>query len=179
MTEAVKNGDTIKVEYTGKFTDGEVFDTSSGRTPLKFTVGTGQLIKGFDDAVTGMAVGDKKTVTIAPEDGYGLRNEENVIDLPKSTMPEGMEVAVGMQLQLSDPQGRPVPATVAEITDDTIKMDVNHFLAGKTLVFDIEVVETGLEPDVQGCGGSCGCSSAGDCSNDDGCGSGSEGGCGC
>ena len=166
MTEAIKNGDTISVNYTGKFETGEVFDTSEGKTPLKFTTGQGQLIKGFNAAVIGMNVGDKKTVTILPEDGYGERNEEMVVDMPKSNLPEDIKVEVGMTLQLADQAGNPVPATVHKIYEDIIKMDVNHPLAGQTLIFDIEIAETGLEPDAPsscgdgggcgGCGGSCG-----------------------
>ncbi len=87
MAETIKNGDTISVNYTGKFETGEVFDTSEGKTPLKFTTGKGQLIKGFDAAVIGMNIGDKKTVAILPEDGYGERNEEMVVDMPKANMP--------------------------------------------------------------------------------------------
>ena len=170
MTEAVKSGDTIKVEYTGRFEDGEVFDTSEGREPLKFTVGTGMLIKGFDDAVTGMNVGDEKTVTIQPEDGYGERNEKAVVDIPRKEIPDEIPLSEGLQLTLSDPSGRPIPAMVAEITDENVKMDMNHALAGKVLEFDIKVVETGLEPDPAGCGcGSTGCDT-------DGC---DPSGCGC
>lgn len=169
MAEAIKSGDTIKVNYTGKLENGMVFDSSEGRDPLKFTVGSGQLIKGFDQAVIDMTVGDKKTVTISPEEGYGPRNEDNVVELPRDTVPEGMDVSVGMQLHLSDPNGNPVPAVVAEIGDDVIKMDINHMLAGKTLIFDIEIVETGLEPDAHACG----------CGSSDSCGSAGSGGCGC
>ena len=160
MSDPVKAGDTIKVNYTGRFENEEVFDTSEGHEPLKFTVGAGQLIQGFDDAIVGMNVGDKKTVTIEPEQGYGVRNEDMIVELPKDTVPEEMVLEVGMQLQLMDDRGNPVPAVVAEILEDVVKMDVNHPLAGKTLIFDIEVVETGLTPDPAsagcGCGSSCG-----------------------
>ncbi len=160
MSDPVKAGDTIKVNYTGRFDNDEVFDTSEGNEPLKFTVGAGQLIQGFDTAVVGMNVGDKKTITIEPEQGYGIRNEEMVVELPKDTVPEEMVLEIGMQLQLMDDRGNPVPAVVAEILEDVVKMDVNHPLAGKTLIFDIEVTETGLTPDPVsagcGCGSSCG-----------------------
>jgi peptidylprolyl isomerase len=146
MTEAVKAGDTISVNYTGKFEDGEIFDTSEGREPLTFTVGTGQLIKGFDDAVVGMKTGDMKSITITPEDGYGEYQEELVIDMPRTNIPEDMELAIGLPVNLVDQSGNPIPAIVTEILDDVIKMDVNHPLAGKTLVFDIEIVQTGLTP---------------------------------
>jgi peptidylprolyl isomerase len=175
MAEAIKAGDTIKVNYTGKLDNGVVFDSSEGREPLKFTVGTGQLIKGFDQAVIEMTVGDKKTVTILPEDGYGPRDENNIVELPRDTVPEDMELTIGMQLHLSDPNGNPVPAVVAEIGEDVIKMDINHILAGKTIIFDIEIVEIGLEPDAHACG--CGTGSEGSCGSDCGCESGD--GCDC
>ena len=162
MTEAIKAGDTISVNYTGKFQDGEIFDTSEGRTPLVFTVGAGQLIRGFDDAVVGVKVGEKKTITISPEEGYGERREELVVDMPASNIPPDMNLTVGMQVQLVDQSGNPIPAYVQEIVDDIVKMDVNHPLAGKTLVFEFEIVETGLTPEPMGCGGSCdGCNSCG------------------
>lgn len=161
MEKMVSAGDTITVHYTGKYENGEIFDTSEGRSPLKFTVGIGQIIKGFDSAVVGMTVGDKKTITIPPEDGYGERKDELVIDMPKENIPPDMELESGMQVQLVDQSGNPIPAVVDDILDDVIKMDVNHPLAGKTLIFDIEIVETGLEPDPAACGvGGCGgCSS--------------------
>ncbi len=151
MSETVRNGDTISVNYTGKFEDGNVFDSSEGKEPLKFTVGAGQLIKGFDDAVIGMKTGDKKTVTLAPDDAYGEHRADMVIDIPKSQIPEDMQLEIGQRLHLRDPKGQPVPAMVAEITDDAVKMDANHPMAGKTLVFDLEVVETGLEPEPASC----------------------------
>jgi peptidylprolyl isomerase len=162
MSEPVKAGDTISVQYTGKFEDGSVFDSSEGKQPLKFTVGKGQLIKGFDNAVVGMLKGDKKTVTIPPEEGYGPYMEDRVIDMPKDNVPEGMDVKVDMMVQLNDQAGNPIPARVVEITDKAVKLDLNNPLAGKTLMFDIEVVGTGLDPDHQcgdgnsGCGSCCG-----------------------
>ncbi|MCD4689014.1 MAG: peptidylprolyl isomerase [Desulfuromonadaceae bacterium] len=151
MSEAIKNGDTITVNYTGKFEDGNVFDTSEGKEPLKFTVGSGQLIKGFDDAVTGMVAGDKKTVTMTPADAYGELQDGMIIDIPKSQIPEDMKLEIGQRLHLRDPQGQPVPAMVAEITEESVKMDANHPMAGKTLIFDLEIVETGLEADAPSC----------------------------
>jgi len=163
MSAKVCAGDTISVHYTGRFEDGSVFDSSRGRAPLKFTVGAGQLIKGFDDAVVGMEQGEKKTGVIGPADGYGPRNEELVFDFPRSGVPEGMELEIGMMLQLRDDHGNPVPAVVAALNDATVTMDCNHPLAGRQLEFDIEVVATGLVPDAS-CGGeSCGscCSGCG------------------
>jgi peptidylprolyl isomerase len=174
MTKAVKSGDTISVDYTGKLQSGKVFDTSEGQSPLKFTVGAGMLIKGFDQAVIGMMVGEEKTVVIEPEDGYGLRNDAQYVDVPKMHFPEDIPLVEGMQLQLQDPEGRPVPAIVGEIGEESIRMDLNHYLAGKILEFDIRIVETGLEPDSHDCGSGCGCDSG--CGSDTGCGCSS--GCG-
>lgn len=136
---AIGEGDTISVHYTGKLEDGQVFDTSEGREPLTFEVGSGQLIPGFDAAVRGKALGDKVTATIAPEDGYGAHNPEMVQEMPRERV-GGVELEVGQVLGLEDQDGNPFQATVAELTDDNVKLDFNHFLAGKTLVFDIEVV---------------------------------------
>lgn len=158
MADPVKTGDTISVEYTGKFDNGETFDTSRGRAPLKFTVGAGQLIPGFDAAVIGMLPGDTKTVTIEPEEGYGVHEPQRITKMPRAGVPEGMEVQVGMAVQLADQAGNPIPALITEITDEDVVLDLNHPLAGKTLVFDIEIKETGLAPESQcGTGGaSCG-----------------------
>jgi len=147
MRRAIQSGDTVSVHYTGKLENGEIFDSSSGRRPMTFTVGTGQIIRGFDEAVLGMAVGDKKTVTIAPEMAYGPRQLELIVDIPRTTVPEGMDLEKGMMIELVDPQGNRIPAEVFEILDEVVKMDLNHFLAGKTLVFDIEIVSAGPEQD--------------------------------
>jgi peptidylprolyl isomerase len=157
---AVQKGDTISVHYTGRFPGGEVFDSSEGRPPLKFTVGAGQMIPGFDAAVVGMARGETKTITIGPEQAYGLRDEECLIDFPRANVPEGMEIEPGMQLYLQDSRGNPVPALVVSIDEKAVRMDCNHPLAGKTLQFDIRIAETGLEPDGPGCSPDC-CSSCG------------------
>ncbi len=143
MKRAIQSGDTVSVHYTGRIENGEIFDTSQGRRPLTFTVGAGQLIRGFDEAVIGMTAGESKVVTIPPEQGYGPRRVELVVDIPKDTIPEGMELKKGMKLELVDPQGNKIPAEVFEILDEVVKMDLNHFLAGKTLVFEIEIVEAG------------------------------------
>lgn len=135
-----KNGDNVKVHYTGKLTTGEQFDSSAGREPLEFTVGAGQMIKGFDAAIPGMAVGDKKTINIPAAEGYGERSEEAVIPFPKENVPADMKLEPGMQLTLSNQMGQPVPVVVLEVKEDVIMLDANHFLAGKELVFDIELV---------------------------------------
>ncbi len=181
MTETIQSGDTIAVDYTGKHEDGKIFDTSEGKAPLTFTVGAGMLIKGFDTAVIGMKKGESKTVTIPPEEGYGVRNEEAFVEVPRMHFPEEIPLAEGLQLELQDPNGRPVPAVVAEIGEESVKMDINHFLAGKTLIFDISINDTGLTPPAPqehscGCdshGHGCGSESKGDCGSD------SKGNCGC
>ncbi len=139
--QLVKKGDTVRVHYTGKLTSGEPFDSSAGRAPLEFEVGAGMMIKGFDDAVVGMAIGDKKTVNIAAADGYGERNEEMLIEFPRSNFPEDMNPEVGMQLSMNNNAGQQFPVTITEVGEEIVKLDANHFLAGKELVFDIEMME--------------------------------------
>jgi peptidylprolyl isomerase len=137
----VKTGDTVRVHYTGKLTNGDQFDSSADRDPLEFTVGGGQMIKGFDAAMPGMKVGDKKTVNILAADAYGDRSEDAIIEFPKENVPADMKIEEGMNLTLSNQNGQPVPVTVVAVKDDVVVMDANHFLAGKDLVFDIELME--------------------------------------
>ena len=137
----VKVGDAVKVHYTGKLENGEEFDSSVGREPLGFTVGAGQMIKGFDAALPGMELGDKKQVNITALDGYGERSEEAMIDFPKENIPADMKLELGMTLTLTNQEGQPFPVVVIEIKEESIVLDANHFLAGKALVFDIELVE--------------------------------------
>jgi len=139
MTQAAA-GNTVRVHYTGRLSDGTVFDSSQGRDPLEFTLGSGQVIPGFDEAVTGMAVGDSATVTIEPENAYGERREEMVQNVPRNDIPAEIELSVGMQLQASGPQGQMI-VTVMELSDDVVRLDANHPLAGKALTFDLELVE--------------------------------------
>ncbi|MEY2586171.1 MAG: hypothetical protein RLY11_20 [Bacteroidota bacterium] len=136
-----KKGDVVRVHYTGKLQDGSQFDSSVGRAPLEFTLGAGQMIAGFDAGVLGMSVGDKKTLNIDPASGYGHKNPEAIIDFPKSNIPEGMTIEIGMKLNLQNEYGQPVPVEVIEIKEESIVMDANHFLAGKDLVFEVELVE--------------------------------------
>ena len=139
----VKSGDVVKVHYTGKLANGEQFDSSIGKDPLEFTVGAGQMIAGFDAALPGMKVGDKKTVNIVAKDGYGETDETAIIEFPKENVPADMKLEIGQQLTLSNEQGQPFPVVVKEVKDDIVILDANHFLAGKELVFDIELVEIG------------------------------------
>jgi len=137
----VKAGDKIKVHYHGKLTDGETFDSSEGREPLEFEVGSGMVIKGFDEGVTGMTVGEKKTVTIPFSEAYGPRNPDMVIEMPKERFPQDMKLELGMPLMMSDGSGQNFQVTIVEIKDDIVLLDANHPLAGKDLVFDLELVE--------------------------------------
>jgi peptidylprolyl isomerase len=137
----VKKGDVVRVHYTGTLLDGTQFDSSVGRNPLEFTVGAGQMIAGFDAGVLGMAIGEKKTLQIDPENAYGLSNPEAIIEFPKSNVPAEMQLEIGMQLNLQNEYGQPVPVVVLEVKDDVIIMDANHSLAGKDLIFEVEIVE--------------------------------------
>ena len=137
----VKKGDVVRVHYTGTLVDGSQFDSSVGRAPLEFTVGAGQMIAGFDAGVLGMIVGDKKTIQVDPDNGYGQKDPTAIIVFPSSNIPEGMAVEVGMKLNLQNQYGQPVPVEVVEVKEDIIIMDANHFLAGKDLVFEVELVE--------------------------------------
>jgi peptidylprolyl isomerase len=146
MTE-VKNGDTVHIHYTGKLTDGSVFDSSEGREPLEFTVGSGQVIAGMDAGLLDMTVGEKKTLEIACADGYGPINPEARQDIPREGIPEDIPLELGTQLQMQSPEGHVLPVTVVEVTDATVTLDANHFLAGKDLVFDIELVSINAAAD--------------------------------
>lgn len=136
-----KKGDNVKVHYKGKLTTGEQFDSSEGREPLAFTVGAGQMIKGFDDAIPGMVIGEKKTINIAPAEAYGEKNADAIIEFPKSNIPEDIKLEPGMKLHLHNQAGQPIPVVVTEIKDEVVVLDANHELAGKELIFDIELVE--------------------------------------
>lgn len=141
MAQTVKNGDTVKVHYTGRFEDGVVFDSSEGRDPLEFTVGAGMLIRGFEDALIGMAPGEKKTVRVGPQDAYGDYDDNLVLTMPLDRVPEDITPEVGMELQLISQSGQKLPVVVKEVQEEAIILDANHPLAGKVLVFDIELLE--------------------------------------
>lgn len=139
--QQAKSGDKVRVHYHGKLRSGETFDSSQGRDPLEFTVGSGQVIKGFDEGVQGMKVGDKRTVEISVEDAYGEKEEGRIVEFPKAQFPSDMTPQVGMQLMMSDGQGNQIPVVVTELKDDLVVLDANHPLAGEDLIFDIELVE--------------------------------------
>lgn len=139
--QTAKKGDKVKVHYHGKLTDGTTFDSSEGRAPLEFEVGSGQVIPGFDEGVTGLQIGEKKTVNIPADQAYGPVSEEQIVEFPKSQFPEDMKPEIGMPLQMSNDQGQNFQVVIKEIKDDTVVLDANHPLAGKDLVFDIELVD--------------------------------------
>ena len=135
----VKKGDRVKVEYIGMFDDGTVFDSSEGKSPLEFEAGSGQIIKGFDEAVIGMEKGEEKEFKIEPKDAYGERNPELVRKIPRDQLPP--EAQAGMLLMLRTPDGMQIPAEITEVTDEEVTIDLNHPLAGKTLNFKIKIVD--------------------------------------
>jgi len=136
-----KTGDNVKVHYTGKLQEGEVFDSSQGKAPLEFRIGDGKVIAGFEQGVLGMEVGDKKQISISPEEGYGVRNEELVAVIEKTLLPTDIDTSVGQQLQVKQQDGTAIKLLVTAETEDNVTLDANHPLAGKTLLFDVELVE--------------------------------------
>ncbi len=141
MTE-VKKGSRVKIDYTGTFEDGTVFDSSEKHgSPLEFEAGSGQIIKGLDDAMIGMKKGQEKNVEIEPGEAYGDRNPQLLKRLPKEMFPKDKKIDAGMLLALQAPDGSQLPVRVAEVTDKEIVLDLNHPLAGKKLNFKVKVVE--------------------------------------
>lgn len=136
-----KSGDKVRVHYTGRLDDGQVFDSSRDREPLEFQLGEGQVIEGFDDAVTGMSPGESKTVTIPADSAYGQRRSELAVRVPRSEFPPNIQPEIGQQLQMQQQGGPPVVVTVAEVTDEYVTLDANHPLAGENLTFDLELVD--------------------------------------
>ena len=140
MTQ-VKSGDTVRIHYTGTLNDGTTFDSSAGRDPLEFVVGSGQIIPGLDKAMPGMEVGEKKTVAIEPEEAYGPVHAEAKQNVPRGEIPDHIPLDLGTQLQVQTPNGQTMQVTVAEVTENEVTLDANHPLAGKDLTFAIELVE--------------------------------------
>jgi len=140
MAQARK-GDSVRIHYTGTLDDGTVFDSSVGREPLDFTLGSGQVIPGFDEAVMGMAAGDRKKVTIPAQQAYGERNDELVIEVPLSQVPPDLNPEVGQRLQMGGPAGELIVVTVTEVGEEIMILDANPPLAGKDLTFELELVE--------------------------------------
>ena len=139
MTE-VKAGDTVRIHYTGTLSDGSVFDSSEGRDPLEFEVGSGMIIPGLDVALPGMTVGDKKKVEIDSADAYGPINPEMQQAVPRDGIPADIPLEPGTQLQMQTPDGQAMPVTVLAVTETEVTLDATHPLAGKDLTFDIELV---------------------------------------
>lgn len=138
-----KAGDTVHIHYTGTLTDGSQFDSSRERGPLTFELGSGQIIAGLDAHVTGMAEGERSTVTIPAAEAYGHVNPDNIQSVPRSALPDDMEIEIGTQLQADAGEGRIIAVRVIEMDEDTVKMDANHPLAGQDLTFDVEIVKVG------------------------------------
>ena len=140
MSKAKAN-DTVKVHYTGKLTNGQVFDSSLERDPLQFTVGGGQMIKGFDEAVNGMEVAEKKTVTIPCAEAYGEKNDQLIQEVPRTELPEDMKPEPGQTLVATNQDGQQTHVIVKDVAEEKITIDANHPLAGQDLIFEIELVE--------------------------------------
>jgi peptidylprolyl isomerase len=140
-----KDGDMVKVHYTGTLDDGTVFDTSADSDPLEFTLGEGGVIPGFEDAIRGMVPGDTKTTTIPADEAYGQREPGAVFEVSKSQLPHGMEPEVGQQLGLQHPSGQMIPAVITGVEGEAITIDANHPLAGEDLTFEIRLVEIGTD----------------------------------
>ncbi|NQV91484.1 peptidylprolyl isomerase [Candidatus Woesearchaeota archaeon] len=189
----VEKGNKVKVEYEGKFDDGSVFDSSKTHgKPLEFIAGQGHVVPGFDNAIVGMDKDEEKEITITPEDGYGPINAELTKEVPRDQLPKDQDPKVGMMLAVSLPNGQQVPATITNVTEEKVTIDLNHPLAGKTLHFKIKVVditevseeelkkmeEAHKKMEEGGCGdGGCGSEECGSSSDEkeDGCGDGTCG----
>ncbi len=142
MTQ-VKEGDKVRLHYTGTLSDGTVFDSSDGRDPLEFTQGVGQIIPGLDKAIPGMAVGDKKVVEVPADQAYGPHQPEAQQEIPRDQIPADIPLAVDTQLQMQGPDGQVIPVRVAALSDEKVTLDANHPLAGQDLTFAIELVSIG------------------------------------
>jgi peptidylprolyl isomerase len=162
--DKVETGHYVTVHYKGTLENGEVFDTSEGRHPMEFEMGAGQIITGFEKALIGMAVNEKKNFTLEPEEAYGVRDESLTHSFARSEVPAEMDIEVGQTVALSSPEGQQVPAQIVEADDQTVVVDLNHPLAGKKLTFDVEVVGISNSATQQqaGCGTGCHCSSDSD-----------------
>ncbi|ABW65984.1 FKBP-type peptidyl-prolyl cis-trans isomerase [Desulfosudis oleivorans] len=167
----VKNGLFVSVKYKGTLGNGEVFDSSEGRPPLEVQVGAGQVFEGFEAALMGMSLNEKKTFTLEPEEACGQRNEDYTQTFSRDEVPPDETPEEGQVIILSSPEGQEIPARIVEVTDEKVVVDLNHPLAGETLTFEVEVVGIS-ETATQSFAGGCGC-------DDDGCGCDDGGGCGC
>jgi peptidylprolyl isomerase len=139
--DCAKNGDKVKVHYTGKLEDGKIFDSSEGRDPLEFTIGQQQVLKKFEDSVDGLGIGESVNVHIPASEAYGIRQDNLVVKVPKVNLPESLEPEIGMKLQTQTPDGEVMVVRIVEIGEDNITIDANHELADKDLQFEIKLVE--------------------------------------
>jgi peptidylprolyl isomerase len=139
--ERAKHGDTVKVHYTGRLDDGSMFDTSLNREPLEVTIGAGQVIPAFEHALEGMAPGESKTTRIPPEQAYGPHRDEMIAVVERDELPDDMDIAVGQRLKVEQRDGRELVVMVTDVSESSVTLDANHGLAGKTLNFDLQLVE--------------------------------------
>lgn len=139
--QTAKKGDTVKVNYTGRSEDGTVFESSVGLIPLVFTIGSDEVVQGFEDAVLGMHPGEKKTVVVQPEDGFGMYDEDLVFEVGKDELPGDFHPQVGMDFEMVDEEGQELSATIIEVYPDFVLVDANAPLAGKSVVYEIELLE--------------------------------------
>jgi peptidylprolyl isomerase len=162
----VENGKYVSVEYTGTLSDGEVFDSNVGRRPMEILMGAGQLIPGFESQLQGMALAEKKSFTVTPEEAYGQKDDRLMQSVSRSEVPPDMDIRVGMVVGFMAPDGHKVPARIVQMDDEKLTVDLNHPLAGKSLTFEIAIVGISNVPTQEiedGCSGDC--SSGGcDCS---------------
>lgn len=142
MSQA-KNGDTVKVHFTGRLENGEVFVKSEEDQPIDLTLGTGELIPGVERTIVGMEVGEKKTIAVPPEQAYGPKQEDLMVEIDKSNLPEHVTPAIGKGLRIRQSDGDDIPVIISEMTENTVTLDGNHPLAGATLFFDLQLVEIG------------------------------------
>ncbi|HEX6179178.1 MAG TPA: peptidylprolyl isomerase [Thermoanaerobaculia bacterium] len=141
MEQSARQGDTVRVHYKGRLSDGSVFDSSEGGEPIEFTIGENQVIEGFERAVLGMTAGDTKVESIPADEAYGRRQEELVFEVPRSAVQQGMDINVGDFVEVHLPDGQSAPMRIASLGDEMMTLDANHPLAGKDLTFDLELVE--------------------------------------
>ncbi len=163
--EKVENGMFVSVNYTGTLDNGEQFDSSEGRAPLEFKVGEGQMIKGFEEAVMGMMLNEKKTFTLSPDEAYGERDESYTHEFPTAEIPPEVVPEVGQTLALTSPEGHHIPARIVAMDEKKVTFDLNHPLAGESLTFDIQIMSISNTPtqEPMGCGSGCDCSSGCEC----------------
>jgi peptidylprolyl isomerase len=138
---AAKQGDTVKIHYTGKLTNGEVFDSSRQRDPFQFTIGSGQVIAGFEQGTIGMEVGQTKTINIPCDKAYGIKNEDLIAVVAKGHLPKDYEPKVGNRLGIHNENGQKIPVVITEVREKEITVDANHPLAGQDLIFELELIE--------------------------------------